>query len=45
VLQEQQPIILLIKDLDKISSHYDRFSAFKKEVDKLRGRVIVIACT
>lgn len=45
VLQQIEPIILFVKDLEKISTNFDRFANFKKEVDKLKGRIVVIACT
>jgi ATP-dependent 26S proteasome regulatory subunit len=40
---ENQPCILLIRNLEKtISANYERYTYFKKELDKLSGRVVVI---
>jgi hypothetical protein len=40
---ENHPCILLIKNLEKtISANYERYTYFKKELDKLSGRIVVI---
>jgi len=45
VVQKHEPIILFIKDLENLcTSNYERYTIFKREMDKLQGRVLVLAC-